>query len=647
MISPKIDLSVHEKAKQNFSRPDGENRKLHSWQETRAINKMATVATPGIQNYIDGDKEESNNNAQNPNTTNKLANGNATGGDAQEKITSGTVHTTDIEVDPVKVEFMQKVHKKEFQNIRTSNNVVIVVDTEPQSSRVIFRENAPGKGNVDRASDQFLDLYQSISDQLSIDNTIHVLTQIPNCTIQTLNKALLNANADESVLVKNCLNDDFKKVFYGSKHDVKNAITAFLKTSLIQQNVDDVGERNMAHEQKRPNARTVETSEDTQFEGTIGDITVCVHEGDITRQMVDVVVNAANNRLDHKGGVALAISNAGGRRIQGESRDYVKSQGSLYIGQAMHTGAGNMPCKHVIHTVGPMWDSHSDRETVHVKKQLRKTLTNVLQYASNTLQATSIAIPAISAGIYGVPVDVCAKQLMLATLTFAQSPSHNNTLRHIKFINIDDQVNRAFVRVFSGCLPPNYDVAQPFEHISSKDCPICMDKAIDPRQLDCCGNEFCSKCIKTAFRVKSICPTCGHQYEALKGDQPKGGTMEVWESSQFLPGYPECGSLQIHYHLPSGTQEHCHPNPGRPYTGTDRHAYLPDNKEGREILQLLKTAFDNRLVFTVGTSVSTGQTDVVTWNDIHHKSSIDGSYGYPDPDYLRRVREELAAKGIR
>ncbi|CAH1274664.1 DTX3L [Branchiostoma lanceolatum] len=264
-------------------------------------------------------------------------------------------------------------------------------------------------------------------------------------------------------------------------------------------------------------------------------------------QKVDVVVNAANNRLDHKGGVALAISNAGGRRIQEESRDYVMKHGTLKIGQAMHTGAGNMPCKHVIHTVGPMWDSHSDRETV--KKQLRKALTNVLQYASDTLQATSIAIPAISAGIYGVPVDVCAKQLMLATLTFAQAPIGNNTLRHIKFVNIDYQVNRAFVRVFSCGLPPIYD--------------------------------------------------------------------------------------------------HCHPNPGRLYAGADRHAYLPDNKEGREILQLLKTAFDNRLVFTVGTSATTGQTNVVTWNDIHHKTSIDGSFGYPDPDYLRRVREELAAKGIR
>ncbi|KAJ7374766.1 E3 ubiquitin-protein ligase dtx3l [Desmophyllum pertusum] len=79
-------------------------------------------------------------------------------------------------------------------------------------------------------------------------------------------------------------------------------------------------------------------------------------------------------------------------------------------------------------------------------------------------------------------------------------------------------------------------------------------------------------------------------------------------------------------------------------------AYLPNTQEGREVLQLLRRAFDARLLFTVGTSNTTGRSNQITWNDVHHKTNLSGGpyrFGYPDPDYLRRVKEELAAKGIR
>ena len=67
-----------------------------------------------------------------------------------------------------------------------------------------------------------------------------------------------------------------------------------------------------------------------------------------------------------------------------------------------------------------------------------------------------------------------------------------------------------------------------------------------------------------------------------------------------------------------------HPNPGRLYRGTQRSAYLPDNREGREVLRLLQRAFDKKLIFTVGTSRTSGSEDQATWNDIHHKTSIGG-----------------------
>ena len=85
------------------------------------------------------------------------------------------------------------------------------------------------------------------------------------------------------------------------------------------------------------------------------------------------------------------------------------------------------------------------------------------------------------------------------------------------------------------------------------------------------------------------------------------------------------GKIVISYQFPSGVQGPEHPNPGQ---GTSRTAYLPDNHEGREVLQLLRRTFDARLVFTVGTLNITGLSNQVIWNDIHHKTSISGgSYG--------------------
>jgi len=71
-----------------------------------------------------------------------------------------------------------------------------------------------------------------------------------------------------------------------------------------------------------------------------------------------------------------------------------------------------------------------------------------------------------------------------------------------------------------------------------------------------------------------------------------------------------------------------HPNPGQPYNGTHRTAYLPNNAEGREVLGLLRRAFDAGLIFTIGRSVTTGADNVVVWNDIHHKTNDRGPSVY-------------------
>ena len=89
------------------------------------------------------------------------------------------------------------------------------------------------------------------------------------------------------------------------------------------------------------------------------------------------------------------------------------------------------------------------------------------------------------------------------------------------------------------------------------------------------------------------------------------------------------GTIVINYSFQSGIQGKEHPNPGQSYGGTSRVAYLPNTPEGCEVLQLLRRAFTSRLVFTVGTSATTGLHNQITWNDIHHKTTTHGGpYGY-------------------
>ncbi|XP_071090407.1 uncharacterized protein [Haliotis cracherodii] len=180
-------------------------------------------------------------------------------------------------------------------------------------------------------------------------------------------------------------------------------------------------------------------------------------------------------------------------------------------------------------------------------------------------------------------------------------------------------------------------------------CCICMDTITVPKKLEC-GHTFCADCIRQAFKVKPACPECGKLYGIVKGNQPKGGKMTHKTHQDTLPGYEDAkGVIAISYEFPGGLQQADHPEPGREYSGIHRTAYLPYTDEGWEVLRLLYKAFDAGVTFTIGDSRTSGQSGVITWNDIHHKTRMTGGssrYGYPDPDYLKRVKEELALKGI-
>ncbi|XP_029815749.1 E3 ubiquitin-protein ligase DTX3L [Manacus vitellinus] len=197
-------------------------------------------------------------------------------------------------------------------------------------------------------------------------------------------------------------------------------------------------------------------------------------------------------------------------------------------------------------------------------------------------------------------------------------------------------------------LTPEGQAKAKTEEKDSDECPICMDRIKNKETLKKCKHAFCKSCIDQAMSIKQVCPVCNTVYGVMKGDQPEG-TMSARRVPFCLPGYEYCGTIEISYNMKGGVQTSNHPNPGQPYHPTFRTAYLPDNVEGQQILGLLGRAFDQKLIFTVGQSRTTGAQNVITWNDIHHKTAMTGgptNFGYPDPGYLQRVRSELKAKGI-
>jgi len=117
---------------------------------------------------------------------------------------------------------------------------------------------------------------------------------------------------------------------------------------------------------------------------------------------VDAIVNAANSRLQHGGGVAAAIVSRGGRIIQQESNDWVKQHGPATHTHPAITSAGNLPCQHIIHAVGPVWGEG------HEIQKLQQAITASLQIA-NDLKCLSVAFPVISTGIFGFPTKLAAE----------------------------------------------------------------------------------------------------------------------------------------------------------------------------------------------------------------------------------------------
>jgi len=159
--------------------------------------------------------------------------------------------------------------------------------------------------------------------------------------------------------------------------------------------------------------------------------------GDITAQHVDAVVNAANSSLLGGGGVDGAIHRGGGPEILAECRRIraTRYPDGLPTGQAVATTAGRLPARWVIHTVGPVWSKRDDRSAL-LESCYRESLR-----VADELGAASVAFPAVSAGVYGWPMDDAAR-IAVETVRAADTD-----VALVRFVLFGDDAYRAFTTV--------------------------------------------------------------------------------------------------------------------------------------------------------------------------------------------------------
>jgi O-acetyl-ADP-ribose deacetylase (regulator of RNase III) len=288
------------------------------------------------------------------------------------------------------------------------------------------RENVD-PNTFSKTVDRFIDFYQAQNEKMLQQD----IAKLPKDKMDVLSEA----RTKFSVIIDSAQELD-KITIYGEKDKVEKAERFFQSK---------VGVLNPDSGSSKGATAKVALTEKLSF-NLSENLKLVVYQGDLTKENVDAIVNLCNDRLQHDVGIALAIVKAGGRLIQDESDDIMRNRGKrpLQPGEVELTAGGQLPCKFVVHAVGPVWNHHPPNTDMQL---LYNAVFNSLCLACRK-GARSISIPAINSGLYKVPMDVCARVLFDAVVYFASKADKSTPLplEEIHFVNIDSWTNRTFVQ---------------------------------------------------------------------------------------------------------------------------------------------------------------------------------------------------------
>ena len=349
-----------------------------------------------------------------------------------------------FEVIPQFMKLLKQVHKKSLREMEHKFGVEIV--WEENLSQVCVRQRSTSEGNhrLAEGCEEFIDLYKDFLPKVSRE-VVHLPSEVEETVVD---ETIIAIQKESPVIFEKVQSN---VVVYAEKDIIRSYVRSLEEKISFTLHSSRTGkETSQVHKDQRLRSLSGSKPLVHVLKNGVG-LSLC--QGDVTNVQVDAIVNAANEQLLHGDGVAGAIVRKGGFQIQDESNKITRSRGWLNVGEAVETSGGRLPCRYVIHAVGPRWNQHGKEAS---KFLLRQACLASLDLAALKLKLSSIALTAISSGIFGMPKDICAQVIFKAVEEFSESQNTEfSTLRDVRIVIIDEPTIRVFREQFIKRYNPN------------------------------------------------------------------------------------------------------------------------------------------------------------------------------------------------
>lgn len=275
----------------------------------------------------------------------------------------------------------------------------------------------------------------------------------------------------------------------------------------------------------------------------------------------------------------------------------------------------------------------SRQETINViREQAPTKLKDIVESLKS--DTTSSKIQELASAFAGLLIDYKSSSDPAENQQFNIETSHQNNKKNTEIpmdcsfniANVSKQISTAKRKrdesnTITNDIHRNFnptDISQTFD--TDEICTICQDKPSKPTRLNC-GHVYCNDCVSEMLKsYRSKCPVCECLIFRNVPGQPRNGKMSYNIEKSDLNGYQGYGTIVIRYDFPDGIQTYGHPMIGKSYSGSTYITYLPNNEDGREIHDLLTSAFHARVLFAVK-RCRPNEPFLVLWNGVPQKTS--------------------------
>ena len=343
------------------------------------------------------------------------------------------------------MQLLKRVHKKKLQDILETFSVEIDWIENTNQVNICPKKGLNNLIRLQEGCDAFINLYQEF-----YPNMARVEVELSDSVNERLVKRLVSlpeVNYNAPIIIEKA---DKNLVVYAEKNRIRGYVQ-FLKEKLGI--VNDSNSKRTRRGQGRTEQSTPVRNETSWKGGYLpqplvqvldNEVKLSLQKGDITDEAVDAIVNREASALCWCSRCYCA--QRGSRQIQEESNRIIKRYGTLNVGGAVYTSGGSLSCRYVIHIVGPEWYRHGKDMS---RSLLYQACLESLALAVK-LNLSSIALTAISSGIFGMPKKTCAEVMFLAIEEFSSSEGAKfSTLRDVRIVIIDEPTLSVFQEEFA------------------------------------------------------------------------------------------------------------------------------------------------------------------------------------------------------